>query len=126
MNRVVSVRGKHYDTGDHRWKHGDPCMYDNGYATHIKLGPCPDCGKMCFDYGCGWRCVGSYCNRGTGNMGPNVGKAPDWWKTNVNVMKDGNAWCAYFDGFINLQESTCAFGDHPQEAVDNLMKELLK
>lgn len=30
-------------------------------------------------------------------------------------------WCAYFDGFINLQESRAEFAATPQKAVDLLL-----
>lgn len=48
---------------------------------------------------------------------------PSWWNTDINVQLDGNAWSATRDGFINLQESHAGFGDTPQEAVDNLLRE---
>lgn len=39
------------------------------------------------------------------------------------VFKDGNAWCAVYPDFINLQESPAGFGDAPEEARANLKKE---
>lgn len=116
------VENKLYNTEKSTWRHGQPTDYRNGIAYHKLLGPCPDCGTSTFDYGGGWRCNGLYCNRNTDNPAPNVGKAPDWWNTDINVYLDGNAWCATRDGFINLQESIAGFGDTPNEAVLNLME----
>jgi hypothetical protein len=43
------------------------------------------------------------------------------------VAKDGNAWCAYSKGFVNLQESdNYAFDDTPEGAVSKLMLQLSK
>lgn len=36
---------------------------------------------------------------------------------------DGDAWCAHYPWFINLQESAVGFGDTPQEAFQNLLNE---
>ena len=46
----------------------------------------------------------------------------DWQDAdeNIIVVMDGNSYCAYREGFINLQESTAGFGDTVQEAVENL------
>jgi hypothetical protein len=38
----------------------------------------------------------------------------------INLIMDGNSWCAYRDGFINLQESNAGFGDTPDEAIKDL------
>jgi hypothetical protein len=114
---------KTYDTGGGRtWQHGQPTDFHNGVATRVLLGPCPDCGTACRDYGGGWRCMALYCANSASNPAPNVGPQPDWWDTNINVVKDGNAWCAHFDDFINLQESIAAYGDTPQQAVDELRR----
>ncbi len=111
---------KIYKTGLSEWIHGEKWPGINDY--HIWLGPCPDCGSRTFDYGGGWRCIKSGCTRGTSNLAPSVGAEPTWWKTGINVIKDGDAWMAHYDDFINLQESPCSFGDSPQEAVDNLIE----
>lgn len=111
---------KTYNNGRSTWNHGDPADYHNGVPSHELLGPCPDCGCPTFNYGGGWRCNDYYCARSVSNPAPSVGSAPDWWNTDMNVMKDGNAWCAFRDGFINLQESEAAYGDTPKEAVKNL------
>jgi len=52
-------------------------------------------------------------------------KTPEWWDTDINVQLDGDSWCATAEGFVNLQESPVGFGDTPQEAVEELKKELL-
>lgn len=113
---------KTYNTGESTWKHGDPTNFERGIARHKLLGPCPDCGSSTFNYGGGWRCNAMYCIRNTSNPAPSVGEAPDWWNTDINVMKDGNAWCAFRDGFINLQESDAAYGETPNKAVRNLIE----
>lgn len=113
---------KVYYTGRGRWEHGQPTDYRNGVPYHKLLGPCPDCGTSTFDYGGGWRCNALYCNRNADNPAPNVGEAPDWWDTDINVYLDGNAWCATRDGFINLMENPAGFGNTPHEAVKDLRK----
>lgn len=104
--------------GGKGWEYGEKMAGYNEW--HSYLGPCPHCGTACFDYGGGWRCLGAYCSNNVGNDAPNLGPSPNWWNTNILVKKDGNAWCAHYDDFINLQESVAAFGMTPQEAVDNL------
>lgn len=100
--------GERFYRSTHRWD----------YAHY--LGPCPQCGTACFDYGGGWRCLSRYCFNSASNPIPNLGPRPDWWNTNILVEKDGNAWCAHYDDFINLMESPCEFGSTPQEAIDKL------
>lgn len=114
--------GKKYSTGKFSWEFGQDCHYENGYPMHKFLGPCPDCGRVTYNYGGGWRCVGDYCNRGVGNPADSVGKAPEWWNTDINIFLDGNAWCATRDGFINLQESNAGFGNTPHKAVLDLIE----
>lgn len=112
---------KYNPFGEGGWEYGERFQRSTrqwDYAHY--LGPCPNCGVVCFDYGGGWRCMGMYCSKSVSNPAPNVGTAPDWWNTNILVKKDGNAWCAHYDDFINLQESVAAYGDTPQEAVNNL------
>lgn len=100
------------------WEYGEQMPGYNEW--HKYLGPCPQCGTTCFNYGGGWRCMAMYCSNSTSNAAPSVGPAPAWWNTNILVVKDGDTWCAHYDDFINLQESVAAFGDTPQEAVTNL------
>lgn len=117
---LIKVKNKRYDTGVGIWRHNQETNFKNGVSYHKLLGPCPICGKSTFNYGGGWRCNGSYCFNSETNPIPNLGKEPFWWETNLNVKKDGNAWIAYFDGFINIQESDCEFGDTPKEAIYKL------
>lgn len=81
------------------------------------LGPCPLCGRACFEYGGGWRCLAKYCRNNTDNPAPSVGPRPDWWNTNILIKMDGNMWCAHYDDFENLMESKAAFGKTPDEAI---------
>jgi hypothetical protein len=39
----------------------------------------------------------------------------------INLIMDGNSWCAYRDGFINLQESNAGFGETPNDAINELL-----
>lgn len=113
---------KKYDTGLSRWEHGQGTDYCSGEPSHKLLGPCPDCGSPTFDYGGGWRCTESNCNRNADNPAPSVGAKPDWWDTDINVYMDGDLWCATRDGFVDLMESPAGFGDTPHKAVSELMK----
>lgn len=81
---------------------------------------CPLCGSRTFNYGGGWRCLGSYCDKNTNNPAPNVGPEPSWWFEPINVFKDGDQWCAVHSDFKNLQESIAGFGNTPHDAVINL------
>lgn len=114
---------KIYVTGKETWRHGQPCDYENGIAYHKLLGPCPQCGNPTFDYGGGWRCKDPYCRCSYTNPIPNMGPAPDWWDTDINVILDGQSWCARRDNFVDLMESPVGFGRTPKEAVENLLKE---
>lgn len=38
----------------------------------------------------------------------------------IVIFKDEAAWCAHRNNFTNIQESLCAFGDTPAEALENL------
>lgn len=113
---------KIYDTGKSKWTYGNPCDYVRGISMHKILGPCPMCGNQTFDYGGGWACRNDYCKYGVPQIVCNNGNYPKWWDTDINVMLDGNAWCAYRDGFTNLQESIAGFGDTPQMAINDLIK----
>lgn len=89
---------------------------------HSYLGPCPQCGTACFNYGAGWRCLALYCSCNASNPVGNLGPAPEWWNTNILVTKDGDMWGAHYDDFINLQESPIEFANTPGEAVELLIK----
>ncbi len=43
----------------------------------------------------------------------------------VRVFKDGSAWCAVGERFVNIQESPCGFGESKSEAVSELMESLV-
>lgn len=45
-------------------------------------------------------------------------------RINVNVDKDGNAWCVTKKDFVNPQESPCGYGDTIFEALVDLCKAL--
>lgn len=112
----------HYNPfGKGGWVYGERFQRSTNRGDYAHyLGPCPDCGTACFDYGGGWRCMAMYCSRSVSNAAPNVGSKPSWWNTNILVEKDGDSWCAHFDDFINLQESQAGFGNTPNEAVLSL------
>jgi hypothetical protein len=112
-----------YEHEGFKWKYNDPCMYDNGKPMHKYLGPCPECGRPCFDYGGGWRCTGAYCQNSSTNPIGNLGPAPSWWNTDIKIGKDGNMFTAFWSDFINLQESNCGFGVVPHLAVDDLFNQ---
>ena len=40
---------------------------------------------------------------------------------NTCLAKDGNAFCAFKPGFVNIQESICGFGSCPSEAVQDMI-----
>lgn len=42
---------------------------------------------------------------------------------NSRVFMDGNAWCAVYPDFTNLQESAAGFGDTPEKARAALEQE---
>ena len=44
-----------------------------------------------------------------------------WMDRYAYVFKDGNAFCAVREGFINIQESTVGFGDTPDAAIRDLL-----
>lgn len=95
-------------------------------SRDILLGPCPLCGTPTFDYGGGWRCRDWYCSKSANNPATSVGSRPKWWNTDINIQLDGNMWCAFRDGFVNLQESNAGFGSSPQEAVEDLERTELR
>jgi len=107
-----------YNTGLAKWTHGEEMRGD----WHKYLGPCPKCGSPTFDYGGGWRCLAMYCFNNASNPAPSVGPTPTWWNKGIQVVRDGNAWCAHGADFLNLQESNCAFGSTPDEAVSEYLK----
>lgn len=103
-----------FNTGNDSWEYGSRMPG----SWHKFLGPCPMCGKRCFDYGGHWRCLGEYCYCSADNPVPNIGPRPDWWDQGINVIRDGHAWCARHEAtFVNLQESPAGFGYTPSEAV---------
>lgn len=113
-----------YDTGAHRWSHGTPIRFDswNHAPSHWMRGPCPNCGSPTSTYGGGWTCHDDYCPHSANQFACSAGPAPDWWETQVNVFRDGDAWCATLDGFVNLQESVAGFGKTPRDAVADLLQ----
>jgi len=44
----------------------------------------------------------------------------------IIIQKDGDMWCAFREGFTNLQESLVGFGITPQKALSELLKEEAK
>ena len=40
----------------------------------------------------------------------------------IIIEKDGNAWCAHREDFVNLQESDAGFGNTPGEALELLIQ----
>ncbi len=112
-----------YNNGKFEWRHNDP-VYQSGRVVRRLLGPCPRCGSVTSEYGGGFNCHKDYCGNSAGSFTcRTIDEWPKWWNTGVNVIKDGNAWCATGDGFINLQESDAGFGDTPNEAVADLLKQ---
>ena len=41
----------------------------------------------------------------------------------IRVSRDGDSYMASWGDFTNIQESPCAFGDTPAEAIMNFLKE---
>lgn len=109
---------KYNPFSDKGWEYGEKLHGRDEWHKH--LGPCPKCGTACFDYGGGWRCMAMYCSNNASNPASNFGPLPEWWNTNILVKKDGDAWCAHYDDFIDLQESVSGFGNTPQMAIDQL------
>lgn len=109
-----------YNNGNFSWEHGQKMVGHNEW--HKYLGPCPHCGSVCFNYGGGWRCLDPNCFYSYTNPMSDFGEAPDWWDNGINVIKDGNAWMAHGEDFINIQESDVAFGSTPKEAVKNYLQ----
>lgn len=50
----------------------------------------------------------------------------EFHKESINILKDGDMWCARFGDFINLQESIAGFGGTYVEALSNLLLEKMK
>lgn len=48
---------------------------------------------------------------------------PNTNEDGYRVFKDGNAWCATGEGFVNLQESKAGFGHTPLVALGELIVE---
>jgi hypothetical protein len=117
------VPGKSYDTGKAKWRHDEIVdWHPNRAAARWLLGPCPKCGSITSNYGSAYSCHNQYCPNSASQFACGPEKTPDWWRTQVNVFLDGDAWCATLDGFINLQESVAGFGSTPRAAVENLLE----
>lgn len=121
---LLRVPNKRYSTGLCEWEFGTAIRWDswNHAASHWMRGPCPNCGSPTSTYGGGWSCHNDYCPTSADNFACSSGPAPKWWETQINVFRDGDAWCATEDGFVNLQESRAGFGKTPDEAVTELMQ----
>jgi len=114
---------KQYDTGKHKWTHGTVVEWVYGRTpSRWLLGPCPRCGMVTSNYGGKYSCHDDYCPNSASQFACPPEPTPDWWNTNINVQLDWNMWCAFLDGFVNLQESEAAFGDTPRDAVAALRK----
>lgn len=113
---------KTYNTFVDQWTHGQKYYYTTKHRDQKQFyGPCPECGHRTTDYGGSIVCVDDCCMRSANRQCVHsIRPEPDWWNSNINVQKDGNMWCAFYDGFINLQESIAGFGKTPTEAVKDL------
>jgi hypothetical protein len=117
---------KLYNTGKHRWEHGQPVAWESWDRSPSRwlLGPCPACGSVTSSYGSKYSCHNDYCPNSADNFVCSPAPTPDWWETDIDVKLDGNAWCATGAGFVDLQESPAGFGDSPREAVADLRRQL--
>ncbi len=109
-----------YNNGKDKWEHGEEIPGYNEW--HKYLGPCPHCGSRTFDYGGSWRCVTDYCFNSASNPISNLGPAPAWWNTGIQVVKDGNAWWAHDADYVDPMESIVGWGSNPGEAVIDYFK----
>jgi hypothetical protein len=113
---------KIYNTYVDSWQHEQQYYYTSEHR-HKKqwYGPCPECGNRTTDCGGSIVCIDDYCKHSSNRqcVSP-IKPEPSWWNSDINVQKDGDMWCAFRDGFINLQESEAAFGDTPEQAVQYL------
>lgn len=115
---------KAYSVNGIEWQYGRGTgEFTRSGWSHKLLGPCPFCGTPTFNYGGGWRCNKDYCFGSVNNPIGSIGPAPDWWDTDINIGRDGNQFTAYRDGFLNLMESKCGFGDEPRKAIEDLRKQ---
>ena len=119
--KYTKVLGKTYDTYLNKWKHDTPVGLDLHGPKYFLQGPCPRCGSVTSTYGGGYSCNYHLCPHSCHQFAHSAGPLPEWWETQVNVMKDGDSWCAFEDGFLNLQESEAGFGATPHEAVMELI-----
>ena len=110
-----------YNNGKQQWSHNDP-IYKDGRVVRRMLGPCPRCGSATSQYGSAYSCHNQYCHNSYGIFACRPDSAPKWWNTGVNVIKDGDSWCATNEDFINLMQSDAGFGDSPNSAVADLLK----
>lgn len=108
-----------YNNGSTTWMHGEPVEWESWDHSPSRrlLGPCPRCGSVTSTYGGAYSCHNNYCPNSASIFVCGPDPAPDWWNTGINVIKDGDAWCAHGPDFINLQESHAGFGDTPKDAV---------
>lgn len=65
-------------------------------------------------------CHNDYCQNSANIFACRADDFPDWWNTDIQVYLDGDKWCAVGKDFINIQESSCGFGDTPRDAVNDL------
>lgn len=93
-----------FERGQGWWKADEMIRAGRIYFIHpFPHGRCEFTG---FVYGGTWACNG--CN--------SDGFQKPWWA--VRVMKDGDAWCVFGEGFEDLQASSnYAFGDTREEAL---------
>ena len=113
---------KTYDTYIDSWEHGQIYYNGPGYQK-TWYGPCPECGSRTTNYGGSIVCVDWYCKHTTNRQCINpINPQPSWWNSEMNVQKDGDQWCAFKDGFINLQESEAGFGNSPSLAIADYHK----
>lgn len=121
--QAIFDMSKIYETGLHAWQYGRVVdWHPNRAPARWLLGPCPNCGSCTSNYGLTFGCHNDYCASSPSNFACSAGDCPDWWNTDINVFKDGSAWCATRDGFIDLQVSIAGFGDSPKNAVADLIK----
>ncbi len=107
-----------YDNVKYKWQHGRIVEWVNGNTpSRWLLGPCPECGTTTSNYGGSFSCHKDYCINSSMSFACGPEPYPDWWNKEINVIPDGNQWCATGPDFINLQESDAGFGDKPRDAV---------
>lgn len=119
------MMGTKYNNGKFQWTHGQVISYVPNRGLMVErqfLGPCPQCGSPTSNYGGSFSCHDDYCPNSASMFVCGPEKYPEWWDKGINVILDGNAWCATGPEFVNLQESNAGFGATPREAVAELLK----